>query len=100
MNTGHPKFVISPYELMALHLYFFLYTGQIAEIYILSQPFILKIMATEPPVINLQPGNFTLDIPASIIMLTQPENSTMQHIVSMDFVSLERQEGTLRCHSC
>nr|XP_020038967.1 BPI fold-containing family C protein [Castor canadensis] len=61
--------------------------SRIAEIYILSQPFILKIMATEPPVINLQPGNFTLDIPASIIMLTQPENSTMQHIVSMDFVA-------------
>ncbi|MBZ3871156.1 tRNA-splicing ligase RtcB-like protein [Sciurus carolinensis] len=61
--------------------------SQIAEIYILSQPFMLQIMATEPPTVNLQPGNFTLDIPASIMMLTQPENSTVQSIVSMDFVA-------------
>uniref|UniRef100_A0A8D2D587 Bactericidal permeability-increasing protein n=1 Tax=Sciurus vulgaris TaxID=55149 RepID=A0A8D2D587_SCIVU len=61
--------------------------SQIAEIYILSQPFMLEIMATEPPMVNLQPGNFTLDIPASIMMLTQPENSTVQSIVSMDFVA-------------
>ncbi|KAG3291077.1 BPI fold containing family C [Ictidomys tridecemlineatus] len=61
--------------------------SQIAEIYILSQPFMLQIMATEPPTVSLQPGNFTLDIPASIMMLTQPENSTLQSIVSMDFVA-------------
>ncbi|XP_011893390.1 PREDICTED: BPI fold-containing family C protein isoform X2 [Cercocebus atys] len=62
-------------------------TKEIAEIYILSQPFMVRIMATEPPVINLQPGNFTLDIPASIMMLTQPKNSTVETIVSMDFVA-------------
>ncbi|XP_045408972.1 BPI fold-containing family C protein [Lemur catta] len=61
--------------------------SRIAEIYILSQPFMVRIMATEPPVISLQPGNFTLDIPASIIMLTQPKNSTVETIVSMDFVA-------------
>ncbi|XP_023053935.1 BPI fold-containing family C protein-like [Piliocolobus tephrosceles] len=61
--------------------------SRIAEIYILSQPFMVRIMATEPPVINLQPGNFTLDIPASIMMLTQPKNSTVETIVSMDFVA-------------
>ncbi|XP_032122804.1 BPI fold-containing family C protein isoform X2 [Cebus imitator] len=61
--------------------------SRIAEIYILSQPFMVRIMATEPPVINLQPGNFTLDIPASIMMLTQTNNSTVETIVSMDFVA-------------
>ncbi|XP_039734212.1 BPI fold-containing family C protein [Pteropus medius] len=61
--------------------------SRIAEIYILSQPFMIRIMATEPPVINLLPGNFTLDIPASIMILTQPENSTIEPIVSMDFVA-------------
>ncbi|XP_003405365.1 BPI fold-containing family C protein [Loxodonta africana] len=61
--------------------------SRIAEIYILSQPFMVQIMATEPPVINLQPGNFTLDIPASIMVLTQPKNSTVETIVSMDFVA-------------
>ncbi|XP_075863174.1 BPI fold-containing family C protein [Microcebus murinus] len=61
--------------------------SRLAEIYILSQPFMVQIMATEPPVISLRPGNFTLDIPASIIMLTQPRNSTVETIVSMDFVA-------------
>uniref|UniRef100_A0A8C5K157 Bactericidal permeability-increasing protein n=1 Tax=Jaculus jaculus TaxID=51337 RepID=A0A8C5K157_JACJA len=61
--------------------------SQIAEIYILPQPFMLQIMATEPPEIHLHPGNFTLDIPASVIMLTQHENSTVEPIVSMDFVA-------------
>ncbi|XP_006897593.1 PREDICTED: BPI fold-containing family C protein [Elephantulus edwardii] len=61
--------------------------SRIAEIYISSQPFMIRIMATEPPRINLQPGNFTLDIPASIMMLTQTENSTTESIVSMDFVA-------------
>ncbi|XP_036313310.1 BPI fold-containing family C protein isoform X2 [Pipistrellus kuhlii] len=62
-------------------------TKEIAEIYILSQPFMIRIMATEPPVISLLPGNFTLDIPASIMLLTQSENSTAESIVSMDFVA-------------
>ncbi|ELK25935.1 Bactericidal/permeability-increasing protein-like 2 [Myotis davidii] len=61
--------------------------SRIAEIYILSQPFMVRIMATEPPVISLLPGNFTLDIPASIMLLTQSENSTAETIVSMDFVA-------------
>ncbi|KAM5289329.1 BPI fold-containing family C protein [Ctenodactylus gundi] len=61
--------------------------SRIAEIYILSQPFMLRVMATEPPRVTLQPGNFTLDIPASIIVLTQTENSTVEPIVSMDFVA-------------
>ncbi|XP_075408814.1 BPI fold-containing family C protein [Tenrec ecaudatus] len=61
--------------------------SQIAEVYILSQPFMVRMMATEPPAVNLQPGNFTLDIPASIIMLTQSENSTTETIVSMNFVA-------------
>ncbi|KAM8777423.1 BPI fold-containing family C protein [Rhynchonycteris naso] len=61
--------------------------SRIAEIYILSQPLMVRIMATEPPVINLLPGNFTLDIPASIMILTQSENSTIETIVSMDFVA-------------
>ncbi|KAM9228863.1 BPI fold-containing family C protein [Dugong dugon] len=61
--------------------------SRIAEIYILSQPFMVRFMATKPPVINLQPGNFTLDIPASVMMLTQFENATAETIVSMDFVA-------------
>ncbi|XP_027624836.1 BPI fold-containing family C protein [Tupaia chinensis] len=61
--------------------------SRIAEIYILSRPFMVRIMATEPPVISLLPGNFTLDIPASIMILTQPKNSTIETIVSMDFVA-------------
>ncbi|XP_037369574.1 BPI fold-containing family C protein [Talpa occidentalis] len=61
--------------------------SRIAEIYILSQPFMVRIMATEPPVINLLPGNFTLDIPASIMLLAKFENSTAETIVSMDFVA-------------
>ncbi|XP_007946418.2 BPI fold-containing family C protein [Orycteropus afer afer] len=61
--------------------------SRIAEIYILSKPFMVRFMAKEPPKINLQKGNFTLDIPASIMMLTQPENSTAEAIVSMDFVA-------------
>ncbi|EPY77446.1 tRNA-splicing ligase RtcB-like protein [Camelus ferus] len=62
-------------------------TKEIAELYILSQPFMVQVMATEPPVINLLPGNFTLDIPASIMILTQSKNSTAETIVSMDFVA-------------
>ncbi|XP_019498130.1 PREDICTED: BPI fold-containing family C protein [Hipposideros armiger] len=61
--------------------------SRIADIYILSQPFMVRIMATEPPVIGLLPGNFTLDIPASIVILTETENSTAEAIVSMDFVA-------------
>ncbi|XP_062932263.1 BPI fold-containing family C protein [Cynocephalus volans] len=61
--------------------------SRIAEIYILSRPFMVRIMATKPPVITLRPGNFTLDIPASVMMLTQPKNSTVESIVSMDFVA-------------
>uniref|UniRef100_A0A8C7BZJ9 Bactericidal permeability-increasing protein n=1 Tax=Neovison vison TaxID=452646 RepID=A0A8C7BZJ9_NEOVI len=60
---------------------------KIAEIYLLSQPFMVQVMATEPPAISLQPGNFTLDIPASIVLLAQTENSTAEAIVSMDFVA-------------
>ena len=87
--------MISPYQLNSL-VTSFPEHWQIAEIYILSQPFMVRVMATEPPVISLLPGNFTLDIPASIVILTQPENSTAEAIVSMDFVSLqEGQEGRL-----
>ncbi|XP_037703276.1 BPI fold-containing family C protein [Choloepus didactylus] len=61
--------------------------SRIAEIYILSKPFMVQIMATEPPVVNLLKDNFTLDIPASIVMFTQSKNSTAEAIVSMDFVA-------------
>uniref|UniRef100_A0A8C6RE57 Bactericidal permeability-increasing protein n=1 Tax=Nannospalax galili TaxID=1026970 RepID=A0A8C6RE57_NANGA len=61
--------------------------SRIAEIYVLSQPFMLQIMATGPPEISLHPNNFSLDLPASIIMLTELENSTIEPIVSMDFVA-------------
>lgn len=92
---GHPKFVISPRQLNSLVSISFPEHAQLAEIYILSQPLMVRIMATEPPVISLLPGNFTLDIPASIIILTQAENSTAETIVSMDFVSLWGQAGSL-----
>lgn len=81
--AAHPNSVISHLCLPAC--------PQIADIYILSQPLMVRMMATEPPVINLEPGNFSLDIPASIMILTQPGNSTVQTIVSMDFVSLRTQ---------
>ncbi|KAH0500986.1 BPI fold-containing family C protein [Microtus ochrogaster] len=61
--------------------------GQIAEIYVLSQPFMLQIMAMGPPVINLHPNNFSLEFPASVIMLTERQNSTIEPIVSMDFIA-------------
>ncbi|MXQ80337.1 hypothetical protein E5288_WYG006321 [Bos mutus] len=61
--------------------------SRIAELYILSKPFMVQVLATEPPVISLLPGNFTLDIPASIMILTQPKNLTAETIVSMDFVA-------------
>ncbi|XP_050995822.1 BPI fold-containing family C protein [Acomys russatus] len=61
--------------------------SKIAEIYILSQPFMLQIMATGPPEINLHPNNFSLEFPASVVMLTELENSTIEPIVSMDFVA-------------
>ncbi|XP_021482448.1 BPI fold-containing family C protein [Meriones unguiculatus] len=61
--------------------------SKIAEIYVLSQPFMLQIMATGPPVIDLHPNNFSLEFPASVVMLTQLENSTIKPIVSMDFVA-------------
>ncbi|XP_007165780.2 BPI fold-containing family C protein [Balaenoptera acutorostrata] len=61
--------------------------SRIAELYILSQPFMVKVLATEPPVVNLLPGNFTLDIPASFVIFTQSKNSTAKTIVSMDFVA-------------
>uniref|UniRef100_H0VR37 Bactericidal permeability-increasing protein n=1 Tax=Cavia porcellus TaxID=10141 RepID=H0VR37_CAVPO len=62
--------------------------SRIADLYILSQPLVLRIMATEPPVVHLQPGNFTLDIPASVVVLTQRRNATeVEPIVSMDFVA-------------
>ncbi|OBS78334.1 hypothetical protein A6R68_19281 [Neotoma lepida] len=71
-------------------------TKEIAEIYILSQPFMLQIMATGPPVVNLHSNNFSLEFPAAVIMLTQLQNSTtVEHIVSMDFVSLGIQGGSL-----
>ncbi|GAB1295428.1 BPI fold-containing family C protein [Apodemus speciosus] len=59
--------------------------SKIAEIYILSQPFMLQIMATGPPEVNLHRNNFSLEFPAAVVMLTQLENSTIQPIVSMDF---------------
>nr|Q8C186.1 RecName: Full=BPI fold-containing family C protein; AltName: Full=Bactericidal/permeability-increasing protein-like 2; Flags: Precursor [Mus musculus]BAC26108.1 unnamed protein product [Mus musculus] len=61
--------------------------SKIAEIYVLSQPFILQMMATGPPMVNLQRNNFSLEFPAAVIMLTQLDNSTIQPIVSMDFVA-------------
>ncbi|XP_004480867.1 BPI fold-containing family C protein [Dasypus novemcinctus] len=61
--------------------------SQIAELYIFSKTFKVQLMATEPPVINLLKDNFTLDIPASIVIFTQSENSTANAIVSMDFVA-------------
>ncbi|KAK7800380.1 hypothetical protein U0070_027643 [Myodes glareolus] len=60
-------------------------TKEIAELYVLSQPFMLQIMATGPPVINLHPNNFSLELPAAVIMLTERQNSTIEPIVSMDF---------------
>lgn len=56
----------------------------------------VQVLAREPPVVNLLPGNFTLDIPASFVILTQSKNSTAETIISMDFVSLRGQEGSLR----
>lgn len=77
-----------------LGLHFLPQMGQIADLYILSQPLVLRIMATEPPVVHLQPGNFTLDIPASVVVLTQRRNATeVEPIVSMDFVSPEGGRG-------
>nr|XP_048274758.1 BPI fold-containing family C protein [Myodes glareolus] len=61
--------------------------SKIAEIYVLSQPFMLQIMATGPPVINLHPNNFSLELPAAVIMLTERQNSTIEPIVSMDFIA-------------
>ncbi|XP_021114006.1 BPI fold-containing family C protein isoform X2 [Heterocephalus glaber] len=62
--------------------------SRIMDLYILFQPLMLRIMATEPPVVRLQPGNFSLDIPASAVLFTQPQNATeMEPIVSMDFVA-------------
>ncbi|KAL1775254.1 BPI fold-containing family C protein [Sigmodon hispidus] len=61
--------------------------SKIAELYILSQPFMLQIMATGPPEINLHPHNFSLEFPAAVIMLTELQNSTIQHVVSMDFIA-------------
>ncbi|XP_027248287.1 BPI fold-containing family C protein [Cricetulus griseus] len=61
--------------------------SKIAEIYVLSQPFMLQIMATGPPVINLHPNNFSLEFPAAVIMLTELQNSTIEPIVSMDFIA-------------
>lgn len=59
-----------------------------------------RIMATEPPVVNLLPGNFTLDIPASIVILAESENSTAESIVSMDFVSLGVRRAACGYQSC
>lgn len=84
----------SPHQLLTLYLCFSPRMGQIAEIYVLSQPFMLQIMAMGPPVINLHPNNFSLEFPASVIMLTERQNSTIEPIVSMDFVSLGMQEGS------
>lgn len=89
------QFVDSPHQLLTLHLCFSPSMGQIAEIYVLSQPFILQMMATGPPMVNLQRNNFSLEFPAAVIMLTQLDNSTIQPIVSMDFVSLGIQAGSL-----
>ncbi|XP_044534714.1 BPI fold-containing family C protein [Gracilinanus agilis] len=61
--------------------------SQIAELYIMSQPLMVRILTTEPPMINLEPNNFTLNIPASIVMMTKPKNSTEEAIVSMDFMA-------------
>uniref|UniRef100_F7FW15 Bactericidal permeability-increasing protein n=1 Tax=Monodelphis domestica TaxID=13616 RepID=F7FW15_MONDO len=61
--------------------------SQIAELYIMSRPLMVRILTTEPPVINLEPNNFTLNIPASIVMMTKPKNTTEEVIVSMDFMA-------------
>lgn len=55
----------------------------------------LQIMATGPPAVNLHPNNFSLEFPASVTMLTEMENSTIERIVSMDFVSVGIQDGSL-----
>lgn len=95
LSTSYSRFVVSAPQLLTLCLCFSPGMGQIAEIYILSQPFMLQIMATGPPVINLHPNNFSLEFPAAVAMLTQRENSTIEHIVSMDFVSLGIQGSSL-----
>ncbi|XP_001508957.2 BPI fold-containing family C protein [Ornithorhynchus anatinus] len=61
--------------------------SQIAEIYLNTEPFIAMVVVTSPPAVNLQPGNFTVEIPGSIKMFTQPENSTAETILSMNFVA-------------
>ncbi|XP_074127611.1 BPI fold-containing family C protein [Sminthopsis crassicaudata] len=61
--------------------------SQIAELYIMAQPLMMRILTTEPPLINLEPNNFTLTIPGSVVMLTKPKNTTEEAIVSMDFVA-------------
>ncbi|XP_036616701.1 BPI fold-containing family C protein [Trichosurus vulpecula] len=61
--------------------------SQIAELYIMAQPLMMRILTTEPPVVNLEPNNFTLNIPGSVVMLTKPKNATEEAIVSMDFVA-------------
>ncbi|XP_027727755.1 BPI fold-containing family C protein [Vombatus ursinus] len=61
--------------------------SQIAELYIMSQPLMMRVLTTEPPVVSLEPNNFTLNIPGSVVMLTKPKNATEEAIVSMDFVA-------------
>ncbi|XP_074076929.1 BPI fold-containing family C protein isoform X2 [Macrotis lagotis] len=61
--------------------------SQIAELYIMSRPLMMRVLATEPPEVNLEPNNFTLNIPGSVVMLTKPENATEEAIVSMDFMA-------------
>ncbi|XP_043824248.1 BPI fold-containing family C protein [Dromiciops gliroides] len=61
--------------------------SQIAELYIMSQPLMMRVLTTEPPMVSLEPNNFTLDIPGAVVMMTKPENATEEAIVSMDFVA-------------
>ncbi|KAM6153252.1 BPI fold-containing family C protein [Erethizon dorsatum] len=62
--------------------------ARIADLYILSQPLMLRIKATEPPVVHLQPGSCTLDVPASVVVLAQLGNTTEEEpIISVDFVA-------------
>ncbi|XP_068938122.1 BPI fold-containing family C protein isoform X2 [Petaurus breviceps papuanus] len=61
--------------------------SQIAELYIMAQPLMMRILTTEPPAVSLEPNNFTLNLPGSVVMLTKPKNNTEEAIVSMDFVA-------------
>lgn len=67
--------------------WFCLGTLQVAKYSVTPYPVMLKLMATETPLISLQPDSFTLEIQGSMEVFAVLPDSTTQSLFTMNIVS-------------